>query len=293
MTPEFPAPVVRPALPHERVAIQAATWPDLPPWAGSADHLRVAVAGRRSLLLGCAWEVAMGDALEGGVAVSPSSQRARAASQALVASFQPHPTHVLHWTRWLDLDDPDLPLLQRVGFIPGRQMMSYAIPNHSAGHLRLARGETLSRKRMAAAGLAWGTLDESSVGGVRLACLKEGLMSAREFDLQYAAGAFDRALSPVVWQGGEIVGFIVAMAGETFEVALMYVSPQLRRTGVNGLLLAEVIRRKTEAFPGWRRIVFRGDPEANPRTRRMCLRFGGSEEVACLKLQLPPASRSA
>jgi GNAT superfamily N-acetyltransferase len=290
LTPQTPAITIRLAVPRERVAIRAARWPHLPPWAGAAECLRVAVSGHREMLLGCAWECPSGDVLEAGVAVSPGNRLAEAAREVLIASFHPRPGRAIQWTEWLDADDPRVALLERAGFVSGQRMMSYEIHNHPEGHERLARGLRGAGSRMSEAGLEWGGLDKRAVPEVRLATLQEGLMPARDFDFLYHSGAFDPKVSPVVWQNGRLVGFIVVMAREIFEVALLYIRKDLRSTGVNALLLAEVIRRKTEASPDWQAIHFRGNLEINPRTRRMCQRFGGREQTACVKLHLPPAS---
>lgn len=284
------APLVRHALPHERIAIRAANWPGLPSWAWSAGTLRVAVAGRRELLLGCGWELDAGGAIEAGIALSPASHRAQFAADALLASFQPDSSRIIYWSEWLNLDDSRAEALRHLGFVEDKQMIAYRIPNIDFGQTRLANGFISGSARLAAAGFTWGDLDGQAVAEVRLACLREKLMSSREFDFQYQAGGFDPSLSPVVWQGGEVAGFAAVMKGNLFEVALLYVQNRLRRAGLNNLLLAEVVRRKTAADPTWREIIFRGNPEANQRTRRMCQRFHGSEDIACVKLSLHPVS---
>lgn len=289
---ETPQVTIRSALPQERVAIRAARWPGLPPWAWAVETLQVAVAGRREFLLGCKWELTAPDFLHAGCAVSPGNRLSEAATEALIASVQPDPEKPVHWGQWLETGDLRLPLLERAGFLPRDRMLGYEVTREPATHDRFLHGIGLANRRMAAANLTWGHLDEAAYPAVRASTLEEDLMSAQELDLLYQSGEIDRGVSPVVWHQGKLAGFIVLMARDDFEILLMVVRPDLRKSGLGTLLIRQMMILKLGTVDSWKRIVFRGNPTKNPGSRHFCLRFGGRERPAALKLVLPPCPPS-
>jgi len=290
--PAAPAISVRPAHPHERVALRAAAWRNLPKWVWEMETLRVAVTGRREMLLGCAWEISFAGTVHAGAAVSLESRLAAAAMETLIVSFHPHASEPMQWDEWVEVADPKLDWLQSAGFRIEERMMAYEISYSEAGAERLLRGYARAAARGLEPRFTWSGLDEAALPQVRAVTVREGLTTAGQFDFHYFRGELDLANSVVAWVDDRLAGFMVLTTfREEPEVLLMVVEPEFRSSGLGALMIREMFLRKSIFTPEQvQKVVFCGNPEKNPGSRHLCLRFGGIERQARVRMILPPLS---